>query len=120
MNSWKSIGASECAPPLMTLAIGTGSTFAFGPPRYLKRGMPMASAAAFAFASDTARMAFAPGLDFVRHIFDGLGDALAQETPFVAVPQFDGFMLAGAGARRHGRAPHRAARQDDVGLDRRI
>src|ERR1035437_875855 len=34
MNSWKSIGASECAPPLMTLAIGTGRTFAFGPPRY--------------------------------------------------------------------------------------
>ena len=46
MNSWKSIGASECAPPLMTLAIGTGSTLAFGPPRYLNSGMPMASAAA--------------------------------------------------------------------------
>ena len=41
MNSWKSIGASECAPPLMTLAIGTGSTFALGPPRYLNSGMPM-------------------------------------------------------------------------------
>ena len=39
MNSWKSIGASECAPPLMTLAIGTGSTLAFGPPRYLNSGM---------------------------------------------------------------------------------
>ncbi len=38
MNSWKSIGASECAPPLMTFAIGTGSTFAFGPPRYLNSG----------------------------------------------------------------------------------
>ena len=35
MNSWKSIGASEWAPPLMTLAIGTGSTLALGPPRYL-------------------------------------------------------------------------------------
>ena len=40
MNSWKSIGASECAPPLMTLAIGTGRTLAFGPPRYLNSGWP--------------------------------------------------------------------------------
>src|ERR1051325_3333843 len=49
----------------MTLAIGTGRTFAFGPPRYLNSGMPIASAAAFAFASDTARIAFAPSLDLV-------------------------------------------------------
>jgi hypothetical protein len=47
MNSWKSIGASECAPPLMTFAIGTGNTFAFGPPRYLNSGKPIASEAAF-------------------------------------------------------------------------
>ena len=40
MNSWKSIGASECAPPLMMFIIGTGSTLAFGPPRYLKSGRP--------------------------------------------------------------------------------
>jgi hypothetical protein len=33
MNSWKSIGASECAPPLMMLAIGMGRVFALGPPR---------------------------------------------------------------------------------------
>ena len=65
MNSWKSMGASEWAPPLMTLAIGTGSTLALGPPRYLKRGIPSASAAALALASETARMALAPSLDFV-------------------------------------------------------
>src|SRR6266568_3161323 len=65
MNSWKSIGASECAPPLMTLAIGTGRTLAFGPPRYLNRGWPTAAAAALALASDTARMALAPSLDLV-------------------------------------------------------
>jgi hypothetical protein len=35
MNSWKSIGASECAPPFMMFIIGTGRTLAFGPPRYL-------------------------------------------------------------------------------------
>jgi hypothetical protein len=35
MNSWKSIGASECAPPLTMFIMGTGSTLALGPPRYL-------------------------------------------------------------------------------------
>ncbi len=35
MNSWKSIGASECAPPFMMFIMGTGSTFALGPPMYL-------------------------------------------------------------------------------------
>ena len=59
MNSWKSIGASECAPPLMMFIIGTGSTLAFGPPRYLKSGADR-SAAALAVASETARMALAP------------------------------------------------------------
>ena len=39
MNSWKSMGASECAPPLMTFIIGTGSTLALGPPRYLNSGV---------------------------------------------------------------------------------
>ena len=33
MNSWKSMGASECAPPFMMFIIGTGSTLALGPPR---------------------------------------------------------------------------------------
>ena len=35
MNSWKSMGASEWAPPFMMFIIGTGSTFALGPPMYL-------------------------------------------------------------------------------------
>jgi len=65
MNSWKSIGASECAPPLITLAIGTGSTLALTPPRYLNNGMPNASEAAFAVARDTAKMALAPSFDLV-------------------------------------------------------
>jgi hypothetical protein len=49
----------------MTLAIGTGRTFAFGPPRYLKSGRPTAAAAALAFASETARIALAPSFDLV-------------------------------------------------------
>ena len=32
MNSWKSIGLSACAPPLMMFIIGTGSTCAETPP----------------------------------------------------------------------------------------
>ena len=60
MNSWKSMGASECAPPLMTFIIGTGSTLAFGPPRYLKSGTSSAAAAAWAVASETPSSAFAP------------------------------------------------------------
>ena len=35
MNSWKSMGASEWAPPFMMFMSGTGRTLAFGPPRYL-------------------------------------------------------------------------------------
>jgi len=49
----------------MTFAIGTGKTLAFGPPRYLNSGWSSAAAAALAFGSDTARMAFAPSLDLV-------------------------------------------------------
>jgi hypothetical protein len=33
MNSWKSIGASECAPPLRMFIIGTGKVTAELPPR---------------------------------------------------------------------------------------
>ena len=33
MNSWKSIELLACAPPLRTLNIGTGSTWALAPPR---------------------------------------------------------------------------------------
>jgi hypothetical protein len=33
MNSWMSTLLSACAPPFNTFIIGTGSSFAFGPPR---------------------------------------------------------------------------------------
>src|SRR5205823_4833643 len=42
--------------------IGTGSTLASGPPRYLKSGSSSWLAAACAVASETARIAFAPSL----------------------------------------------------------
>ncbi len=125
----------------MTLAIGTGRTLALGPPRYLNSGRPRSAAAALALASETARMALAPSLDFgfrpvqlehdavhrqliqgihaaqggqdfVGDVFDGLGDAFAVIAGFVAVAQFEGFVFAGAGAGRHGRAAGRAAGQE--------
>ena len=34
MNSWKSTVLSAWTPPLSTFIIGTGSTWAFGPPTY--------------------------------------------------------------------------------------
>ena len=37
MNSWKSIGASECAPPLMTLAIGHGQDLGVGAAEVLEQ-----------------------------------------------------------------------------------
>ena len=146
MNSWKSIGASEWAPPLITFAIGTGSTLALGPPRYLNSGMPRASDAALAVARDTARMALAPSLDLVsvpsrssmmrstvnwssastpssagqdllRDIFHGLGHAFAQVALFVAVAEFNGFVLARARAGRHRGPANRAAREGDVGFN---
>ena len=60
INSWKAIGASECEPPLITFIIGTGSVFAFTPPTYLYKGILNSVAAAFAAASETPRIAFAP------------------------------------------------------------
>ena len=53
------------------------------------------------------------GLD----VFDGVEDALAQVVGLVAVAQFDGFVLAGGGARRHSGAAHGAAVENDVGFD---
>ena len=43
--------------------IGTGRMWAFGPPRYRNSGSPALSAAPFATASETPRMAFAPSRD---------------------------------------------------------
>src|SRR5688572_28856682 len=50
----------------MMFIIGTGSTLAFGPPRYLYRGTPSWAAAALATAMETARMALAPRTFFVE------------------------------------------------------
>ncbi len=62
MNSWKSIGASECAPPLMMFIIGTGNCLALNPPRYWYNSNPSKSAAALATAMETPKIAFAPNL----------------------------------------------------------
>ena len=43
--------------------IGTGKVAALGPPIYLKNERSALSAAAFAAASETPRMAFAPNRD---------------------------------------------------------
>jgi hypothetical protein len=51
---------------------------------------------------------------------DGLQRALAEKALLVAVAQFDRLMLAGGGSLRNRRAPHGAARQPNVRLDRRI
>ncbi|MNE05923.1 hypothetical protein D3C80_984970 [compost metagenome] len=51
---------------------------------------------------------------------DRLLDALAAPHVHVAVAQFDRFMGAGRGARRHGGAAKAAVFQGDVHLDRRI
>ena len=63
MNSWMSTFESACAPPLRMFIIGTGRTWAFGPPRYLKSCKPAESAAARATAIDTPMIAFAPSRD---------------------------------------------------------
>src|SRR3989449_1630518 len=59
MNSWRSRLLSACAPPLITFINGTGRSQACGPPRERYKGSPASSAAAFATASDTPRIAFA-------------------------------------------------------------
>jgi hypothetical protein len=60
MNSCSSIELSACAPPLITFSIGTGSIAAPSPPRNRYSGCPASAAAAFAVASETPRIAFAP------------------------------------------------------------
>ena len=65
MNSWKSSEFWACAPPLITFSIGTGSTCAFVPPIQRYSGTSASAAAAFATASETPRMAFAPRRAFV-------------------------------------------------------
>ncbi|CSI52633.1 Uncharacterised protein [Vibrio cholerae] len=58
---------SACSPPLMMFIIGRGIENTPGVPfssaMCSYRGMPFAAAAAFAFARETARIAFAPKFD---------------------------------------------------------
>src|ERR1700761_2774143 len=63
MNSWMSTLLSAWAPPLRMFIIGTGSTWAFGPPRYRNRRRLADSAAAWATAMLTPTMALAPSRD---------------------------------------------------------
>jgi len=68
-----------------------------------------------AFGVETADRVEDLGIDR----FDRLFDALAVIT-LAAVTQLDGFVRAGGGARRNGRAAHRAVFQIDIHLDGRI
>ena len=148
MNSWKSTALSACAPPLSTFIIGTGSTRAPAPPRWRHSGSPASAAAAFAAASDTPRIAFAPrrplfgvpssvehrpvhGLLVARvQALDGggqvavgvghrIGHALAAPR-IAAVAQLHGLELAGGRAGRHRGATAGARGQRDLDLDRGV
>ena len=50
-------------------------------------------------------------------IADGLEHALAEEALLVAIAEFDGFALAGGGARRDGSATGRAGEEGDIDLN---
>ena len=65
INSCISIGLSACSPPLIMFIIGTGRVRADVPPIYLYRGWLVKSAAAFAIAKDTPKIAFAPSRDLL-------------------------------------------------------
>ena len=147
MNSWKSIGASECAPPLRMFIIGTGSTLAFGPPRYLKSGWPSCVGGGLRRGERDGEDGVRAELGFVRraverdhrpvdrHLvervaaFELRGDRarshwrrpcstpLPQVAILHAVAQFPGFVFAGAGAARHGGAADRAAGELDIDFD---
>ena len=60
MNSWRSIEFWACTPPLMTFSIGTGRTCAVRAAEPAVERDARVAAAAFAAASETPRIAFAP------------------------------------------------------------
>ncbi len=62
MNSWMSTLESAWEPPLRMFIMGTGRTWALGPPTYWNRSRPADSAEAWAAARETPRMALAPSL----------------------------------------------------------
>src|SRR5205823_14531040 len=57
------------------------------------------------------------GSDCLEDAKDRLADAFAAVTLLVAIPQFPGFMLAGARATGHGRAAHRPSLEMHFYLD---
>ena len=57
------------------------------------------------------------GRDLAVHVLDGLEHALAEEAAFVAVAQFDGFVLAGGCAGGNRGAADRAAFEPHVHFD---
>ena len=148
MNSWKSIGLSACAPPLMMFIIGTGSTCAFGPaeiaierkarrrrgglrdgerdaedrvraePALVRRAVERAHHADR--CGPVLRRPCRRGVEnFAVDGIDRLADALAA-IALAAVAQLVGFVLARRRARRHRGAPEAAALQFDIDFDRGI
>ena len=149
MNSCRSIELSACAPPLITFSIGTGSVVA----RPRRRGSgraaaPCSAAAAFATASETPRIAFAPSrplfgvpsssisvrssarlVERVQADDRGGGSRSTLATAFehalaaprrAAVAQLDRLVHARRGSGGDGGAPERAGLELDVHLDRRV
>ena len=64
--------------------------------------------------------ALEPRADRLVDMLHGLEDALAREALLVPVAQLHGLVLPGGRPTRDGRPAGRAARQGDVGLDRRV
>ena len=141
MNSWKSIGLSACAPPLMMFIIGTGSSRADGAadiaverqagrdrpppwrPRARRRGWRWRRAAPCSACrrarSSSRRSATwsSASMPPSASKISPLTASTALRTPLppiarlVAVAQFDRLMRAGRGARRHRGAAQRAVFQ---------
>ena len=149
MNSWKSIGASECAPPLRMFIIGTGKHPRFAPAEItekrelfgggsgVRRGQRNAEkrvGAEFLFVRravefDDLRVEFRllerieaeqNRRDRLVHGRNRLAYALAAVTFLVTIPQLPCFMFAGARAARDRSPPERAAFEMYIDLDRRV
>ena len=59
------MGLSACSPPLIMFIIGTGRVLEVAPPTYRYIGKLQKSAAAFAQAKETPRIALAPKRDLL-------------------------------------------------------
>ena len=148
MNSCRSSALSACAPPLMTFIIGTGRTWADGPPSERQSGRPSALAEALATASETPSTPLAPDAALVRRAVDvaeqAIGAALVVHVAAderraelvvdardgaldglaavggAAVAALDRLVRPGRRARGHGGAAERAGVGEDVDLDGRV